>query len=152
MKYRLRQFGTVYIILASIVALIASIIYARSGYGFSFLVFLVMICVSAFAIAMVAIFYFALASIMEQNERLTYKVSELSDILNDIKQGKINIIAPVGNTSSASNNQSQSETSSPEVGKILSPTEANADTVICPSCGREQRRNAFGCIYCHKPF
>ena len=24
--------------------------------------------------------------------------------------------------------------------------------VICPHCGKEQRKNSFGCIYCHEKF
>lgn len=26
-----------------------------------------------------------------------------------------------------------------------------SDTVICPTCGKRQKKNPFGCIYCHSP-
>ena len=30
--------------------------------------------------------------------------------------------------------------------------EADSEMVVCPSCGQAQKKNPFGCIYCHSPF
>ncbi len=29
--------------------------------------------------------------------------------------------------------------------------EADSEMVVCPSCGQTQKKNPFGCIYCHSP-
>ena len=42
------------------------------------------------------------------------------------------------------------ETTEPSVS--YEKTEDTAGMVTCPYCGKEQRKNSFGCIYCHEKF